>query len=106
MIGGRAEIHSGGVDHVAVEILQRAVGFAAAIPAQFGVAMEIAAHDVIRLAVDLRRVAADGAQVAGLVGMASAWRGTADGPPPRFSDRLRDPAPLIRPAYTCWRNGR
>ena len=40
---GEAEVHRGSVDHVAVEILQRAVRCATAIPTQFGMAMEVAA---------------------------------------------------------------
>jgi len=46
MIGGSAEVHRRDIDHVAIKILQVAVSGSSAIPAQLGVPVKVAAHNV------------------------------------------------------------
>src|SRR5262249_35452278 len=83
MICGRAEVHGRDVDHVAIKILQVAVVGAAAVPAQLGVPVKIAAHDMQRLAIDACGVGADGGEIAALIGVArlDGGLGSRFGPP-------------------------
>ena len=69
MVSRGAEVHGGGVDHVAVEIRQRTVGSPANVPAKLGVTVEVAADNLHLASVDGGTVAAQSVQVSRLVGM-------------------------------------
>ena len=87
VIGDGAEIHGGGVDHVADEVVERAVVGAAFVPAQLGVPVEVAAQHARGLAADHSSVAADGAHIARFVRMPG--RGFERFVSRRFQRRLR-----------------
>ena len=74
VIGGSAEVHVGGVDHVAVEFRQRAVAQAALVLGEFGMAVKIAAHNAQFVAAEADAVRPHGLDVLGLGGVAGAAR--------------------------------
>ncbi len=59
MIGEGAEVHRRHVDHVAVKVEEAAVVAGADIPAELGVAVEVAANDAVRDAADRNAQAAN-----------------------------------------------
>ena len=64
-----AEVHFGGIDHVAVELRKRSVAHAAHVLGELGVPVKVAPHDAQRLARVPDPVVADEANVVGLGGM-------------------------------------
>ena len=69
MVGDRAEIHRGDIDHVSVEIEEAPVHIALGIPGKIAVAMKIPAYDAVFGAVNKGAIATDRLDILDLIRM-------------------------------------